>query len=1108
MADETQPLYPGEGSTDADKLQGRYISAIAPADGNALEWDDTLKEWKPAAASSESGDVFTALDFTGSNLTSLATRNFSDLQNIPSTSNTIYVDVAGNDSTGLRGRQDKPLLTVAAAAGASGITSGDVIRIGAGNFTENSGVVLPSGVSLIGAGEGVTIINSSLPSSTHPIIVLSSNQVISDLTINGTLTNGTHQCPIGMGSGSGTNIVWRNIRMSGDSDGTQSYSTSSGVFLRAFNCTFLTKYDAVQIIRGSAEFYDCAVVVTGPSSDGAGISTGVVAISSGANAGKIYWYGGSVSVDGATGTNSAFETRGSGSSGLIEAHNVRLHRGISASNNYDLNANSAGAVIYYNNVTRDDGAALITSGTVTQISRYALRDNNLSDLVDLPTARTNLGLGTMATQADSAVSITGGTLAGLTGLAIRDTSAAYDVTLTATSSTTISTARALTLDLVNGSRTLKLGGNLDVGGGGTLGTAAFTATGAYDAAGAAAAVTPTSLGLVIGTNVQAYDADLTTWAGVTPGTGVATALAVNIGTAGGVQLNNGSGTGLTGIAPLASPTFTGTVTSPNFTLSGNQSAAAWTTSGLRLVGIAGTLTDTTSSGTVAAAYTNKLGGNTIASSGTVTFTDYISAYFSDPVQGTGVTLTNKWGLGADSLKVGTSNPFKITSAGAASAYTLAIGAGSAITTSGPGGAMASGAYAAAFDPTAPGAIGGGTPNTGAFTSETFTLSLQSTTALATPSALSATQASFFASTVSGATLMGYGTTNDVSLKNRAGTTVLGVGPNTTTVNVPGEFTIGSSSDAGISRNAAGVVEVNGGTAGQYGILKAGGFSFQTLADPAAPAVVSVGTAGTTTYAYSLALEFADGTSTRFINTNFTTGNATLNGSNFNRITIPVLTAGATRWVLYRSFSNGTPSTLGRIANSAGSTTFDDTGVATIGALLSPNVNSTGNLSIPQYLTFPNGSSGSVGTCHINFPTTALYDSGGNQMGFLANGTLTLAFGNYGINASFVAGSGFQANTTGVIKWSTDAGYSRISAGLIGVGTGAQGSFAGRTKQTSVIYAGTTIAALNASPTTGEVASITDGDSGLAWGATAVNTGSGATKYLVWYNGSAWTVTGK
>ena len=45
-------------------------------------------------------------------------------------------------------------------------------------------------------------------------------------------------------------------------------------------------------------------------------------------------------------------------------------------------------------------------------------------------------------------------------------------------------------------------------GGGTLGTAAFTASTAYDVAGAAAAVTPTTLGLVIGTNTQAHAAKL------------------------------------------------------------------------------------------------------------------------------------------------------------------------------------------------------------------------------------------------------------------------------------------------------------------------------------------------------------------------------------------------------------------------------------------------------------------------------------------------------------------------------------------------------------------------------------------------------------------------
>lgn len=44
----------------------------------------------------------------------------------------------------------------------------------------------------------------------------------------------------------------------------------------------------------------------------------------------------------------------------------------------------------------------------------------------------------------------------------------------------------------------------------------------------------------IGTTVQAYDADLTTWAGITPGTGVGTALAVNVGSAGAVVTNGGA----------------------------------------------------------------------------------------------------------------------------------------------------------------------------------------------------------------------------------------------------------------------------------------------------------------------------------------------------------------------------------------------------------------------------------------------------------------------------------------------------------------------------------------------------------------------------------------
>lgn len=82
-------------------------------------------------------------------------------------------------------------------------------------------------------------------------------------------------------------------------------------------------------------------------------------------------------------------------------------------------------------------------------------------------------------------------------------------------------------------------------------------------------------------------------------------------------------------------------------ISGNLSSAAWTTNGIRYKSTAGTLTDTTSSGTVAAAYTNVFGGNTIAASSATTYTDYFSTFVNVPTAGTNVTMTRKWGLGTN-----------------------------------------------------------------------------------------------------------------------------------------------------------------------------------------------------------------------------------------------------------------------------------------------------------------------------------------------------------------------------------------------------------------------------------------------------------------------------
>lgn len=115
----------------------------------------------------------------------------------------------------------------------------------------------------------------------------------------------------------------------------------------------------------------------------------------------------------------------------------------------------------------------------------------------------------------------------------------------------------------------------------------------------------------------------------------------------------GATIGSDALAVTGTTTHVGNVTLSGTTLifSGNISAAAWTTTGIRHRSIAATLTDTTSSGTVAAAYSNAFGGNTIAASSGTTYTNYFTGYFNAPVAGTNVTFTNSWALGAASIKI-------------------------------------------------------------------------------------------------------------------------------------------------------------------------------------------------------------------------------------------------------------------------------------------------------------------------------------------------------------------------------------------------------------------------------------------------------------------------
>lgn len=156
------------------------------------------------------------------------------------------------------------------------------------------------------------------------------------------------------------------------------------------------------------------------------------------------------------------------------------------------------------------------------------------------------------------------------------------------------------------------------------------------------------------------------------GTGCATFLATptSANLAGCVTDETGSGALVFGTAPtIISPSITNSINigSGTTTLRVSGSAAAWTINGRAITQSASIWTDTSSSGTIAAEYLNAFASPTFSFSSATTVTNAYNAYFGSPVVGSNATLTNTWGLGADSLLVNgisAGNKFEIGSVGA------------------------------------------------------------------------------------------------------------------------------------------------------------------------------------------------------------------------------------------------------------------------------------------------------------------------------------------------------------------------------------------------------------------------------------------------------------
>ena len=132
----------------------------------------------------------------------------------------------------------------------------------------------------------------------------------------------------------------------------------------------------------------------------------------------------------------------------------------------------------------NSGKTITLGGNLTTSGAHATTFTTTGTTgVTLPTTgtlATLAGTETFTNKTLTTPTINGGTHTAITSLGIRDTSAAYDVTIAAVSSTTLTAGRTLTLDMVNAARTIKLAGNLDIAGTVTHAgafTQTFTATG-------------------------------------------------------------------------------------------------------------------------------------------------------------------------------------------------------------------------------------------------------------------------------------------------------------------------------------------------------------------------------------------------------------------------------------------------------------------------------------------------------------------------------------------------------------------------------------------------------------------------------------------------------
>jgi hypothetical protein len=142
-------------------------------------------------------------------------------------------------------------------------SSGDVFQLGPTSFDlANDRLLFPAGVSMMGAGIGLTTITGSLVKTGGSIIRPGTGSIIKGFTFTGTAAAGVYQLPIGWylstdGASVFSDATIEDVRTVCGSDGIyMSYATTPGsglpanCILRLKNCIFESWYDTTNIYGG------------------------------------------------------------------------------------------------------------------------------------------------------------------------------------------------------------------------------------------------------------------------------------------------------------------------------------------------------------------------------------------------------------------------------------------------------------------------------------------------------------------------------------------------------------------------------------------------------------------------------------------------------------------------------------------------------------------------------------------------------------------------------------------------------------------------------------------------------------------------------------------